>query len=74
MATASAKDTFESETFAPSTFASGMWRGSLIAAVPADFPNVLHVILPNKPEHVICENLPEHVIPINRPEHARIEG
>ena len=43
-------------------------------AVPADVPNVLHVILPNRPEHVICENLPEHVVPINRPEHALIEG
>ena len=42
--------------------------------VPADKPNVLHVILPNRPEHVICANLPEHVIPINRPEHALIEG
>lgn len=51
--------------------------GSVFAGatdLPADIPNVMHVILPNRPEHVICENLPEHVVPINRPEHALIEG
>ena len=34
MATASAKDTFEAETFGPNTFASGAWRGSGVAALP----------------------------------------
>ena len=30
MASASDKATFESETFAPNTFACGTWRGSII--------------------------------------------
>jgi hypothetical protein len=34
--TASAKDTFEAEAFAPDTFASGTWRGTGVAIVYPD--------------------------------------
>ena len=37
MATASAKDTFESETFGPNTFAAGTWRGDGVAILGGPF-------------------------------------